>query len=313
MTAREDKSSGQALASIGLLVLAAAFVLLAAGLPWAGTFFYLPAWAGVILFLDGVNNRLSGSSLLLTEPARFAGLYLVSIPCWLFYEVLNLRLRNWSYERLPEELALRWLGYALAFGTVLPALAEARQLAEKTLPLGKVETPAFRLTPGTRRALSVSGAVFLLLPMLAPEIFFPLVWGAAFLLFEPALERRVPGESWLFELSLGRAEAFLGWCVSGLVCGLLWEALNWWAGGRWTYSVPGPMGPKLFEMPLAGYLGFVPFALGCASAAGLASWAWGRATLGTRAQWVFLLAFFAGAVFTLIDLHTARSFVRVLP
>jgi hypothetical protein len=50
---------------------------------------------------------------------------------------------------------------------------------------------------------------------------------------------------------------------SGLVCGVLWEFWNYWALTKWTYTVPYPPDVKLFEMPVLGYLGFLPFALEC--------------------------------------------------
>jgi hypothetical protein len=57
-----------------------------------------------------------------------------------------------------------------------------------------------------------------------------------------------------------------GWstCSSpGIVCGLLWECWNYWAHTKWVYTVPVPPHVKLFEMPLAGYLGFPAFAVEC--------------------------------------------------
>jgi hypothetical protein len=52
------------------------------------------------------------------------------------------------------------------------------------------------------------------------------------------------------------------WLLAGLVCGLLWEFWNFWAVGRWQYvGVPVLPSLRLFEMPLAGYLGFPPIAL----------------------------------------------------
>jgi hypothetical protein len=46
------------------------------------------------------------------------------------------------------------------------------------------------------------------------------------------------------------------------VCGVLWEFWNYWALAKWRYvGVPVLPSIKLFEMPLAGYLGFPPFAL----------------------------------------------------
>jgi hypothetical protein len=47
------------------------------------------------------------------------------------------------------------------------------------------------------------------------------------------------------------------------VCGVLWETWNYWARVKWMYTVPGFESLKVFEMPLAGFLGFPPFALEC--------------------------------------------------
>ena len=55
----------------------------------------------------------------------------------------------------------------------------------------------------------------------------------------------------------------------GLPLGLLWEALNWRCARGWVYTIPYFKGPKLFEMPLPGYLGYLPFALECAAALAL--------------------------------------------
>ena len=51
--------------------------------------------------------------------------------------------------------------------------------------------------------------------------------------------------------------------LSGLICGILWEFWNFWAGAKWVYSIPYLNGFRVFEMPLAGFLGFPPFALIC--------------------------------------------------
>jgi hypothetical protein len=44
---------------------------------------------------------------------------------------------------------------------------------------------------------------------------------------------------------------------------VIWEFWNYWARSKWIYNVPVPPHIKLFEMPLAGYGGFLPFALEC--------------------------------------------------
>jgi hypothetical protein len=43
--------------------------------------------------------------------------------------------------------------------------------------------------------------------------------------------------------------------------GLAWEAFNWRCARGWFYTVPHVGSPKLFEMPLPGYLGYLPFLL----------------------------------------------------
>jgi hypothetical protein len=56
---------------------------------------------------------------------------------------------------------------------------------------------------------------------------------------------------------------FVSLIVSGAICGLLWEFWNFWAGTKWHYHVPYFPNVKLFEMPVMGYLGFLPFAAEC--------------------------------------------------
>jgi hypothetical protein len=44
---------------------------------------------------------------------------------------------------------------------------------------------------------------------------------------------------------------------------VLWEFWNYWSGAKWVYAIPFFNFWKVFEMPLLGYLGFMPFALQC--------------------------------------------------
>src|SRR5207344_1225815 len=43
------------------------------------------------------------------------------------------------------------------------------------------------------------------------------------------------------------------------------ETWNWRSPAKWIYTVPLFEDGKLFEMPYLGFIGFVPFALGCHS------------------------------------------------
>jgi hypothetical protein len=46
-----------------------------------------------------------------------------------------------------------------------------------------------------------------------------------------------------------------------LVCGFFWELWNIYSWPKWIYTFPFLNGMKIFEMPLAGYLGYLPFGL----------------------------------------------------
>jgi hypothetical protein len=51
--------------------------------------------------------------------------------------------------------------------------------------------------------------------------------------------------------------------VAALLCGLCWEMWNSRSMVHWEYAIPSVHGFKLFEMPLLGYAGYLPFGLEC--------------------------------------------------
>jgi len=105
----------------------------------------------------------------------------------------------------------------------------------------------------------------------------PLVWVGWALLLEPLNYRR-GWPSWLADIGRGDASRLLALLASGAVCGALWEFWNYWAAARWTYTVPYLGGIRIFEMPMLGYLGFLPFALEV-----YAMYHWLRGRLGQHA------------------------------
>lgn len=298
--------SPAALTAAGAAGLAASVVLLASGAAWIRPYFYIPAWWSLLALVAGLNRRGAAAE----EPLRlraFLGLALLSVPFWLGYELLNLRLKNWEYRGLPASALLRWPGYALAFATVLPAVCEVSRAVHDRWPPGAAWARCPRLlTPEAAAALRALGALCLALPLLWPRYFFPLVWAPAFLFFEPAVARLAPRRSWLADLAEGTPRRFFSILAAGLVCGLFWESLNYWAGAKWRYTVPWPRGPKLFEMPLLGYLGFPPFALGCVSAWEAHRLWWDDAPEPARAVWALLLVVLSLLAFSAVDLATVR-------
>ena len=299
----------RALPALGAAGLAASLCVLFAGAGWIKPFFYLPAWGFALLLLAGLNRRFSGRSRLLDEPASALRMALISIPWWLFYEALNVRLKNWEYHGLPAPLWARWPGYALAFATVLPAVLETADMIESALPKRREAQKGRRLSPGLLQACTILGAACLVLPLLWPRIFFALIWGSVFLMIESLLAREAPEKSWLRSLGEGRPRRAQALLLSGLACGLAWEFFNYWAGAKWVYTFPWPKGPKLFEMPWLGYLGFPPFALGCQSYYSWFRLRWEGAGAGTRVAGALLLCAASLAAFWAVDAFTVRSLV----
>ncbi len=226
------------------------------------TGFYSLAWWSYIVFVSAINQRWHGNSLLFDRWQEFLWVFLVSTPAWLFFELCNFRLHNWHYLGVPSEWWVRLPGYFLAFGTVLPGLFETRTLLQNLgLSLRCRKDGAFTSSSRPGR-LALLGAVMLGAALLWPELFFPLVWVGPVFLLEWLVS--LSGEEGLGDsLARGDFSVAAQLLVSGLICGVLWEFWNFWAGAKWIYSIPYLNAVPVFEMPLAGFLGFPPFALIC--------------------------------------------------
>jgi hypothetical protein len=244
------------------------FVVATAGLallvePFLSWYFQW-AWWSYVLAVDAFNRRLAGRSLLRDEPLRFLRLAGVSVVLWTFFEALNLRLGDWYYVMDDPRRAVRWTGGVLAFATVLPALVETEALLRHLGVPGRIRIAPLSWSRARTLGTVGVGLACFTLPLLWPGVFFPLTWGSFILLLEPWNRRHAPA-SRLRELETGDATPALRWLLAGLVCGALWETWNYWARVKWIYTVPGFESLKLFEMPLAGFLGFPFFALECAA------------------------------------------------
>ena len=292
---------------LGLAGLAASAALLVRGAPFMKTWFYCFAWWSLLLVLDAANLLRTGVSPMTADFSLFVRTAAVSVSAWLIFEAFNLRLGNWSYHGLPRNLPGRWLGYVVAFATVTPALKE---LAALFLSFGR-ERPGsrrLRITPALLRNLTAAGALMLALPLLAPRLFFPLVWLGFVFLLEPVNYRR-GRPSFLRDLEGGRRRPIASWMLAGLAAGLIWEFLNWWSGSHWEYHIPYLNFGRIFQMPIFGFGGFVPFALEIFALDAFLLGAYDK----IRSRAPLRIAFWAGlvlfdaAVFILIDLIGVRS------
>jgi hypothetical protein len=51
--------------------------------------------------------------------------------------------------------------------------------------------------------------------------------------------------------------------LAALFCGMFWELWNYHSLAKWEYAIPFVQRFHLFEMPVLGYAGYLPFGLEC--------------------------------------------------
>lgn len=230
-------------------------------------------WTGYIFFLDALLVKLRGESFIFEHTRAFLAMLLVSDIYWFMFEGYNLHLRNWEYVNLPENMLKRMFGFVWAFATVYPGVLMTSAVLDE---LGTFRNATFghkrergnviTIPRALHRAFIAIGAIFSFGPLLVPaamaKYLFVFVWVGFFFLLD-SLNYRVQRPSLLRAFEQGSVQKLLSLFAAGLICGLLWEFWNYWAGTKWVYTVPYFNEPKIFEMPLYGYLGFLAFAVEC--------------------------------------------------
>jgi hypothetical protein len=230
------------------------------------------AWTAYILLADAIVWKRRGSSWLRNNPAELFFLACASVPLWVIFEMYNKYvIHNWYYSGLPDDLLLRYLGYAWSFATIWPAIFETgdliSSLRDRRAPKSRADMPLLHPLRPAGWICVAAGAFMLIVPILlrstplATYLAAP-VWLGFILLLDP-LNARAGGESILGDWREGRLARVGHLAGAGLVCGLLWEFWNYWSGAKWIYNVPILPAVKLFEMPILGFAGFPAFALEC--------------------------------------------------
>jgi hypothetical protein len=250
------------------LSLGGAFVALFWPLNWiyeSTHVLFFPLWLGYVLALDGIVQLRTGTSLLTRAPRTFALLFPLSVPSWWLFEAFNERLHNWEYLGAERFSDLEYFLYAsLSFSTVVPAVFESAELVRSFRFIERfAQGPKFpRAGDSTsyRWGLALLGVTLTAATLLWPRQCFPFVWMGPVFLLEPlclALGRR----AFTDELVRGDWRTWMALWLGGLLCGFFWEMWNLHSYPKWIYHVPYVGFWKVFEMPILGYLGYLPFAM----------------------------------------------------
>jgi hypothetical protein len=249
-------------ALFGLTLLCGAWIVSWGHLEPLSTYAFFPLWLGYILFVDGVVFARRGTSLLAEGLAGFVRIFLASALVWWGFELLNTVVHNWRYAGTQGFSAPGYFLFAsVAFSTVIPAVLETATLLASFLPGDRFCEPVAAAPQRGRLAVVAGiGVLTFATPFLWPREAYAMLWVSALLIVEP-LNWLLNRPSLFRLLAAGRIRLILVLGITGWICGPLWELWNYHAYPKWYYALPGITGPKFFEMPLPGMLGYPPFML----------------------------------------------------
>ena len=232
--------------------------------PWQ-PFFFTCLWLSYIMFTNAITYWRTGSCYVTHHRRGLLVLFPASALFWWYFEYLNRFVQNWYYVGIDE---LSPTGYALmstlAFSTVLPAVHSTLQLL-KSFPQLRCLRLDFRLaihlaTPHAWMMLVVASLGLMIIPIW-PDFTFPLIWLVPICVFpllilnnQQTILSGLQGDGW--------NSAILS-MFSALLCGFFWEMWNYRSEPKWIYSIPFVNSFHVFEMPLLGYFGYLPFGLAC--------------------------------------------------
>ena len=245
---------------LGLAIL---FWILNWALPGARTHWgFFPLWLGYCLTIDGLVFWRTGTSLLRRSLRKYVGLFLVSAPVWWIFELFNVRTQNWAYIGAeifsPFEYAF-WT--TLSFTSVIPAVFGSAEFFASFEFVKRLQRgPVIGIDKKTTLTFFTLGWVMLVLLMIQPTSFFPFIWLSLYFILEPI-------NIWLGNRSLadwtqnGDWRPVISLWLGVLLTAFFWEMWNYYSYPKWVYHISWGDWLHVFEMPLLGYGGYLPFAL----------------------------------------------------
>jgi len=254
----------------GVLIMAVSWILAWNRFSWFAPlqpYTFFPLWSGYIITINSFTMRRTGGCLLVSEPRFLLLLFLASMFFWWFFEYLNRFVQNWYYLGVENFSTFEYVLHAsICFSTVLPAVLSTEEHLSSyprfTDPLK--EFLPLRLANPARVAWPVLILSALGLAGIGrwPDYLFPLLWTAPLLVLTAA--QRINGMETIFA-TIDKGDWRPIWlpAMAALICGFFWEMWNSNSLAHWHYSIPFVARFHLFEMPILGYAGYLPFGLEC--------------------------------------------------
>jgi len=115
-------------------------------------------------------------------------------------------------------------------------------------------------TKATLNKFFLTGFTMLALVIILPEYFYYFEWAAVYFILEP-INYKLKNRT-LFDYTInGNWSPIVALATGTLICGFFWEMWNYFSYPKWIYDTPMVNFLHVFEMPLLGYIGYVPFSL----------------------------------------------------
>lgn len=223
---------------------------------------FFPLWLGFCLTVDAVVFIRRGTSLLKRNIKKYILLFIISAPVWWLFELFNSFTQNWFYDGKQYFTDLQFFILAsISFSTVIPAVFEGAELAGtfnwiRNLKSGWILKPSKKVI----QLFWLVGIITLALEIIFPKIFYPFIWITVYLLIEP-INIKMNNSSLLSYTSEGNWKPVVSLMIGCLICAFFWELWNYYSYPRWYYYLPMVNFLHIFEMPLFGYIGYIPFSL----------------------------------------------------
>jgi len=233
---------------------------------------FFPLWFSFILVVNALCFRKSGYCMMINRPGYFVLLFPVSAVFWWFFEYLNRFVQNWHYSGVNFTPWEYFLYATLSFSIVLPAVLGVRDLifSSSWIEAGFInfiKIKQVKSKPAAITSLVLSGAGLLGVGVW-PDYLFPLLWISPFLIIVAIMT--LLGENHaLSDISGGDWRVVISSALAALICGYFWEMWNYFSLAKWVYRVPFVHRFGIFEMPILGYAGYLPFGLECAVIGGI--------------------------------------------
>lgn len=223
---------------------------------------FFPLWLGYCLFIDALTYRQKGNSLISRSLPAYISLFIISAPAWWLFELLNEKAQYWHYTHREQFSDIAYFLYAsLSFSTVIPAVfGTAEWVGTFHWLQNLAKGPRIGKSRRSILTMLLLGLIMFVFLFMYPQYSAAFIWMSLYLILDPlnyrighrTLIRRTAQRDWREVVAL--------W-VASLICGFFWEMWNIYSSPKWYYTVPYVDFWYVFEMPLLGYMGYLPFAL----------------------------------------------------